>query len=61
MDYMTIKEIVDKQDFSVRQVQTICNEGMISGVVKFGYSWAIPRDTEKPIDKRIKPRKYIKS
>ena len=34
---------------------------MIEGVVKFGHSWAIPRDAKKPQDKRIKSGKYIKS
>ena len=39
----------------------MCNEGMIEGVIKFGHSWAIPADAEKPVDKRVKSGKYIKS
>lgn len=61
MEFMTIKEAVEKWNLSVRRVQTICSEGMISGVVKFGYSWAIPKNAERPVDKRIKSGKYIKS
>lgn len=61
MEYMTIKEAAAKWDLSVRRVQTICNEGMVSGVVKFGHSWAIPKDAERPADKRIKSGKYCKS
>ena len=60
MEYMTIKEAAEKWNLSVRRVQTICNEGMGPGVMKFGHSWAIPKDAEKPVDKRIKSGKYIK-
>ena len=52
MEYMTIKEASEKWNLSVRRVQTICNEGMVPGVMKFGHSWAIPKDAEKPVDKR---------
>ena len=61
MDYMTVQEIAKKWNLSVRRIQTMCNEGMIEGVIKFGHSWAIPADAEKPVDKRVKSRKYIKS
>lgn len=60
MEYMTIKETAKKWSILVRRVQAICREGIISGVVKFGHAWAIPRDAEKPVDKRIKSGKYIK-
>ena len=60
MEYITIKEAAEKWNLSVRRVQTICNEGMIRGVIKFGHAWAIPKDAEKPPDKRIKTRKYMK-
>lgn len=58
---MTIKETAEKWNLSVRIVQTICNEGMIDGVMKFGNAWAIPKDAVKPEDKRIKSGKYVKS
>ena len=61
MEYMTIKETAEKWSLSVRRVQTMCNEGMIEGVVKFGDAWAVPKDAVKPIDHRVKSRKYIKS
>ena len=54
MEYMTIQEAAKAWNLSVRRVQTICNEGMVPGVVKFGHVWAIPKDAEKPVDKRIK-------
>jgi hypothetical protein len=35
-------------------------ENRINGAVKFGRQWAIPVETEKPLDARIKTGKYIK-
>ena len=42
MEFMTVKETATKWGLSERRLQTICNEGMIPGVIKFGRSWAIP-------------------
>lgn len=42
-------------------INTLCLEGRLEGAEKFGTSWAIPDETEKPKDKRIKSGKYIKS
>ena len=61
MEFMTIKEAAVKWNLSVRRVQTICNEGMIEGAMKFANVWAVPKDAVKPADKRIKSGKYIKS
>ena len=58
---MTVREASEKWNLSERRLQTMCNEGLIEGVVKFGHAWAIPRDAVKPVDKRIKSGKYIKS
>lgn len=60
MEYLTIKEAAEKWNLSLRRIQSMCKEGMIPGVVRFGHSWAIPIDAERPIDKRIKSGKYIK-
>lgn len=40
MEFMTIKEAAEKWNLSVRRVQTICNEGMIEGAMKFGNTWS---------------------
>lgn len=61
MDYMTIREAAEKWNLSVRRVQTICNEDMVEGAIKFGKAWAIPKTAMKPVDKRIKSGRYIKS
>ena len=59
-EYMTIKEASEKWGIGTRWINTLCHEGRIEGVVMFGASFAIPRDAEKPEDKRIKSGKYIK-
>lgn len=60
-EYMTIKEAAEKWGISTRRVTTLCHEGRITGLVKFGASFAIPADSEKPADLRIKSGKYIKT
>lgn len=61
MEYMTIKETAEIWGLSERRIQEMCKQGLISGVVRFGHGWAIPKTAEKPVDKRIKTGKYIKS
>lgn len=61
MEYITIKDASEKWNLSVRRIQAMCNDGAVSGAMKFGGVWAIPIDTEKPADKRVKSGKYIKS
>lgn len=59
LEYMTIKEATEKWNPSVRRVQTICNEGMVQGVIIFGHAWVIPKEAEKPADMRIKTKMSI--
>ncbi len=58
--YLTIKEVADKWGITPRRVQKMCADGMLSGVIKFGNSWAIPDDVEKPKDRRITTGLYRK-
>ncbi|MCQ2467210.1 MAG: helix-turn-helix domain-containing protein [Clostridia bacterium] len=60
-EYMTIKEVAEKWDISIRRINTLCNDGRIPGCVKFGVNWAIPSNAEKPADMRIKSGKYVKN
>lgn len=60
MDYITIKQAAENWSLSVRRVQELCINNRIPGAVKFGRDWAIPQDTVKPVDERIKTGKYIK-
>ena len=57
-DFLTIKETALKWDLTVRRVQKMCSDGLIPGASKFGRDWAIPRDAEKPVDRRITTGAY---
>lgn len=61
MDFMTVKDAAEKWGLSERRLQAICSAGLIPGVMRFGHSWAIPIDAQKPKDHRIKSGNYIKS
>lgn len=54
MDYISIAESAKKWGITCRRVQVLCAQGRIPGLTKFGKSWAIPKDAEKPIDARKK-------
>lgn len=54
MKYITASEAADKWNISQRRVQILCNQGRIEGVFKLGDAWAIPKEAEKPSDKRRK-------
>lgn len=58
--YTTIREISKKWNLSDRRVNTLCSQGRIEGAVKFGNTWAIPENAEKPEDARIKSGMYRK-
>ena len=59
--YLKISEISEKWGIKERRINTLCLEGRIEGVIKFGNTWAIPEDAKKPKDERIKTGKYIKN
>lgn len=54
MDYISIAEAAKKWGITRRRVQALCSQGRIPGLIKFGKSWAIPKDAEKPADARKK-------
>lgn len=58
--YLKISEISKKWGIKERRINTLCLEGRIKGAIKFGNTWAIPEDAEKPKDERVKSGKYIK-
>lgn len=61
VDYLKISDVAAKWGISERRINTLCLQGRIDGAVKFGNTWAIPGDAEKPSDQRIKSGKYINS
>lgn len=54
MDYMTLKEASEKWGVSSRQVNYYCVDGRIAGAVKMAGVWLIPKEAEKPADRRYK-------
>lgn len=53
-EYMTVQEAAKKWELSERRVQKLCGENRIDGVIHLSRIWLIPKDAEKPIDKRRK-------
>ena len=54
MDYMTWKEAAEKWGVSPRRVKYYCAGERIPGAVKMAGVWLVPKDAEKPRDKRRK-------
>lgn len=55
-EYITSKEAAEKWGITNRRVQILCKQGRIEGAKRHGWSWAIPIDSEKPIDKRVEEK-----
>lgn len=58
--YLKISDVSEKWGIKERRINTLCLEGRIEGAIKFGNTWAIPENAEKPKDEKIKSGKYIK-
>lgn len=56
--YFTVREIAEKWNMSIRNVQNLCSAGKIEGVTKFGQAWVIPETAEKPLDGRVTSGSY---
>ncbi len=56
--YMSIKEVAEKWDVTLRRVRVLCETGRIEGAAKLGREWAIPIDAERPVDGRITTGEY---
>ena len=57
MDYITLKEASSLWSISPRMINYYCSAGRIPGAMKIATIWLIPKDTEKPVDKRYKINK----
>lgn len=51
-DFISIREAAYKWNVSERRVNQYILQGRIAGTERFGRSWAIPDDAEKPSDPR---------
>ena len=52
MQYMTVKDAINKWNISERRIRKLLQDNRIEGAIKVGNSWNIPIDANKPIDKR---------
>jgi predicted site-specific integrase-resolvase len=59
MEYLSAKEAAEKWNISRRRVQILCEEGRIPGAFKLSNVWAIPKDAEKPADRRKAKKKAV--
>lgn len=50
--YLSVREISYKWNVSERWVSKLAQDSRIPGVERFGRSWAIPENAEKPADPR---------
>ncbi len=57
MNYMSAQEAADKWGITKRRVQILCSENRIQGAEKMGNMWIIPKDANKPEDRRTKKEK----
>lgn len=46
MDYLTVTQAAEKWGVSSRRVRLLCANGEIEGVIRKGYLYMIPADTE---------------
>ena len=54
---MTASQAAKKWQITQRRVQILCVNGRIKGAFKLGETWAMPADTQKPMDARKKENK----
>ena len=57
MDYMTLKETAEKWGVAPSRVNYYCAGERVPGAVKMAGVWLIPREAQKPLDKRYKGNK----
>ena len=61
LDWISPLQASEAWGITERQVQSLCKNGKIEGVVKWGRSWLIPKDAPRPLDGRKKAVKQQKS
>ncbi len=53
-DYETIRETAARWGISERRIQKLCGENRVTGALRVGHAWLIPKSAEKPKDLRFK-------
>lgn len=57
-EYLSVTEFSALHHMDSGNVRRLIAQGRIKGAIKIGNQWAIPTNTPKPEDKRIKSGKY---
>lgn len=52
MKYITTAQAAEKWNLSQRRVSLLCSQGRIANCMKYGKTWLIPQNCEKPDDAR---------
>ena len=61
MDYITVRKASEKWGVTMRQVQTYLEDKRIPGAIQPSRDWLIPKDAEKPMDRRKFNRRQPKN
>ena len=56
LEWITPLQASEKWGITERQVQAMCKNGKIIGVVRVSKVWLIPKDAPRPIDGRRKAK-----
>jgi len=60
LNWITPLQASEKWGITERQVQSMCSQGKIPGVVRLSKVWLIPKDAPRPLDGRTKTAKLSK-
>jgi len=52
MDSISVREAAEKWGISMRRVQILCDGGRIPGATRFGRTWLLPANVQKPANPR---------
>ena len=58
--YLSVAQTAARWGLTSRRVLILCGGGRIPGTARFGRSWAIPANAEKPADARLRHGRYVK-
>lgn len=61
MEYLSIRQTVDKWDISIIRIQMLCTEGRIPGAMKIGFYWPFLLLPKNQITRESKVENYIKT
>ena len=61
MDYISVRQAAEKWGVSERAVQAMIKNNRLEGATRLGREWLIPKNVERPEDKRKYNRQISKT